>query len=73
MFSKRFAYSARSIVSVSLIAAGLCAPVAALAQEKLVVWFTKGFYPAEDKALETMVYRFEQKFNVKVELSLNAV
>ena len=73
MFSKRFAYSARSIVSVSLIAAGLCAPVAALAQEKLVVWFTKGFYPAEDKALETMVYRFEQKFNVKVELSLYAV
>ena len=55
MFSKRFAYSARSIVSVSLIAAGLCAPLAALAQEKLVVWFTKGFYPAEDKALETMV------------------
>jgi multiple sugar transport system substrate-binding protein len=46
---------------------------AALAQEKLVVWFTKGFYPAEDKALETMIYRFEQKTGVKVELSLFAV
>jgi multiple sugar transport system substrate-binding protein len=45
----------------------------ALAQEKLVVWFNKGFYPAEDKALETMIYRFEQKTNVKVELSLYAV
>ena len=46
---------------------------AALAQEKLVVWFTKGFYPAEDAALNTMVYRFEQKTGVKVELSLYAV
>ena len=46
---------------------------AATAQEKLVVWFTKGFYPAEDAALNTMIYRFEQKTGVKVELSLYAV
>ena len=46
---------------------------AAQAQEKLVVWFTKGFYPAEDAALNTMVYRFEQKTGVKVELSTYAV
>ena len=26
-------------------------PMGAAAQEKLVVWWTKGFYPAEDKAL----------------------
>ena len=26
-------------------------PTVASAQEKLVVWWTKGFYPAEDKAL----------------------
>jgi multiple sugar transport system substrate-binding protein len=44
----------------------------AQAQEKLVVWFTKGFYPAEDAALNTMIYRFEQKTGVKVELSLYA-
>ncbi len=42
------------------------------AQERLTVWFTKGFYPAEDKALEIMIYRFEQKYNVKVDLSLYA-
>ncbi len=45
----------------------------AAAQEKLVVWFTKGFYPAEDRALDTMIYRFEQKTGVKVELSLYPV
>jgi multiple sugar transport system substrate-binding protein len=45
----------------------------AIAQEKLVVWFTKGFYPAEDRALDTMIYRFEQKTGVKVELSLYPV
>ena len=57
---------------LALAALGLAAGEA-FAQEKLVVWFTKGFYPAEDKALETMIYRFEQKTNVKVELSLFAV
>jgi len=45
----------------------------ATAQEKLVVWFTKGFYPAEDRALDTMIYRFEQKTGVKVDLSLYPV
>jgi multiple sugar transport system substrate-binding protein len=54
--------------SVLSLAAG-----AAVAQEKLVVWFTKGFYPAEDRALDTMIYRFEQKTGVKVELSLYPV
>lgn len=42
---------------------------AAQAQEKLVVWFTKGFYPAEDAALDEMVKKFETKTGVKVELS----
>ena len=68
---------ARMLASVALPAllsgAFAVAPGQAIAQEKLVVWFNKGFYPAEDKALETMVYRFEQKTNVKVELSLYAV
>lgn len=52
---------------------GLAFSTAALAQEKLVVWFTKGFYPAEDKALDDMVAKFEKKTGVKVELSRYAV
>jgi len=39
------------------------------AQETLVVYWTKGFYPAEDKALDEMVAKFEKKTGVKVELS----
>ncbi|HEX2567729.1 MAG TPA: extracellular solute-binding protein [Burkholderiales bacterium] len=39
------------------------------AQETLVVYWTKGFYPQEDKALDDMVAKFQQKTGVKVELS----
>ncbi len=39
------------------------------AQETLVVYWTKGFYPAEDKALDEMVDKFQKKTGVKVELS----
>src|SRR5438552_16194116 len=54
-----------------LIAAALCAAFAApaAAQETLVVYWTKGFYPQEDKALDDMVAKFEKKTGVKVELS----
>src|SRR5262252_11085687 len=41
----------------------------ALAQETLVVYWTKGFYPQEDKALDDMIAKFQQKTGVKVELS----
>ena len=54
-----------------LMAAALCAaftaPVAA--QETLVVYWTKGFYPQEDKALDDMIAKFQQKTGVKIELS----
>jgi len=33
----------------------------AAAQETLVVYWTKGFYPQEDKALDDMVAKFQQK------------
>jgi multiple sugar transport system substrate-binding protein len=39
------------------------------AQETLVVYWTKGFYPQEDKALDEMVDKFQKKTGVKVELS----
>ena len=40
-----------------------------LAQETLVVYFAKGFYPAEDKAVDELVEKFQKKTGVKVELS----
>ena len=42
---------------------------AALAQETMVVYFAKGFYSAEDKAVDELVSKFEKKTGVKVELS----
>ncbi len=47
--------------------ASLCS--VATAQETLVVYWTKGFYPQEDKALDDMVAKFEKKTGVKIELS----
>jgi multiple sugar transport system substrate-binding protein len=63
----------KSLVAGAIGAAFALSSGAAMAQEKLVVWFTKGFYPAEDSALNIMIDRFEKKTGVKVELSLYAV
>jgi len=41
----------------------------ALAQEKLTVWWVKGFYKSEDDALFEAIKKFEQKTGVKVDLS----
>src|SRR5438067_2238610 len=49
------------------LAAACIAP--ATAQETLVVYWTKGFYPQEDKALDDMIAKFQSKTGVKVELS----
>src|SRR3977135_4023193 len=54
--------------SILLIPAGQ-----ALAQEKLTVWWVKGFYKSEDDALLEAVKKFEQKTGVKVDLSQYAV
>ena len=61
-------------VVASLFALGLlCAAAPAAAQEKIVVWWVKGFYPSEDAALFEAVKKFEAKTGVKVELSQYAV
>jgi len=61
-----------ALYDTALVALGIfAAPVAA--QEKLNVWFTKGFYKAEDDALDEVVKKFEAKTGVKVELSRYAV
>src|SRR5260370_34318414 len=54
-------------LSVALVLLAFAWPAAA--QETLVVYFAKGFYPAEDKALDEVVDKFQKKTGVKVELS----
>ena len=63
-----------SKICVALAAIGtLCAAAPVAAQEKVVVWWVKGFYPSEDAALYDAVKKFEAKTGVKVELSQLAV
>src|SRR6266851_4130640 len=45
----------------------------ALAQEKLTVWWVKGFYKSEDDALYAAIKKYEDKTGVKVDLSQYAV
>jgi multiple sugar transport system substrate-binding protein len=54
-------------LSLALVSLAFAWPAAA--QETLVVYWTKGFYSAEDKALDDMVDKFQKKTGVKVELS----
>lgn len=42
---------------------------AGFAQEKLSVWWEKGFYKAEDEALLVAIKKYEAKTGIKVELS----
>ena len=60
----------KSIAIASLAVAGLLAGAQASAQEKLTVWWVKGFYKAEDDALFAAIRKYEAKNkNVKIELS----
>src|SRR5438477_8670776 len=60
-------YVAGAIAAGLLMAAG-----PALAQDKLTVFWGKGFYKAEDDALFAAVKKFEEKTKVKVDLSTYA-
>ncbi|MFZ5784129.1 MAG: ABC transporter substrate-binding protein [Pseudomonadota bacterium] len=58
---------------MAVLAVGLSvgmSTVPALAQEKLIIWWTKGFYRAEDEALAAAIRKFEATSGVKVELTL---
>ncbi len=45
----------------------------AVAQEKLTVWWNKGFYKAEDDALFAAIKQFETKYpKIKIDLALYA-
>jgi len=54
--------------AIAAVAIGLWA-TPGLAQEKLAVWWTKGFYKAEDDALLAVIKKYQAKTGVKVELS----
>ena len=61
-------------LSIALVVAGVFyATAPAAAQEKITVWFGKGFYKSEDDALLAAIKKFETKTNVKVELSQYAI
>lgn len=60
----------RTVLAAAMVAAGLVAASPAFAQEKLTVWWVKGFYKAEDDALFEAIKKYEAKHkNVKIELS----
>lgn len=57
-------------VTSALMTAALLASGHAAAQEKLTVWWVKGFYKAEDDALFAAIKKFEEKNKgIKIELS----
>ena len=58
------------IASAALMTAALLSGGHASAQEKLTIWWVKGFYPAEDAALFEAIKKYEAKHKgVKVDLS----
>ena len=61
-----------ALAAAGVIASALAAGPA-LAQEKITVWWGKGFYKAEDDALFAAIKKFEAKYpKYKVDLSLYA-
>jgi multiple sugar transport system substrate-binding protein len=64
----------KSSVRILLLASVLGAlATGASAQDRLTVWWVKGFYKSEDDALLEAVRKFEQKSGTKVDLSQYAV
>ena len=60
----------KTILATAMFAAGLLTAGQAAAQEKLTVWWVKGFYKAEDDALFAAIKKYEEKHkNVKIDLS----
>ncbi|MBI3710995.1 MAG: carbohydrate ABC transporter substrate-binding protein [Proteobacteria bacterium] len=66
---KAYLKTMRRLVAVAVTGGLLALSGQAVAQEKLTVWWSKGFYKSEDDALFEAIKKFEQKTGVKVELS----
>src|ERR1700761_4940929 len=60
------------IAGAAAMAIGLSA-APTFAQDKLTVWWVKGFYKSEDEALYAAIKKYEAKSGVKVDLSQYAV
>ena len=60
-------------IIAGVLAGLLLSALPAMAQEKLTVWWVKGFYKSEDEALFAAIKKFEAKTGVKVDLSQYAV
>src|SRR4051794_31256592 len=63
----------KRLIAAAVAAGMLAAAGPALAQDKLTVWWVKGFYKSEDDALLEAVKKYEQKSGIKLELSQYAV
>ena len=59
----------KKLIVAAIASAVLLPAVPASAQEKLTVWWTKGFYKSEDDALFDAIKKYEAKTKVKVDLS----
>jgi multiple sugar transport system substrate-binding protein len=59
----------QALLAAAVGVAFLLGSGAASAQEKLTVWWVKGFYKSEDDALFEAIKKFEAKTGVKIELS----
>ena len=60
----------KTILATAMFAAGLVTAGQVAAQEKLNVWWVKGFYKSEDDALFAAIKKYEDKHKgVKIELS----
>src|SRR3954454_2367387 len=62
----------RKLLGLALLVMGFAFAPLAQEQEKVVVWWNKGFYEAEDKALRATIDKWEKESGMKVELSLFA-
>src|SRR3979490_2118381 len=72
--SRRSSMKVFSRLCIALFAAAALALSGQVAaQEKLTVWWGKGFYKSEDDALYEAIKKYEAKSGVKVELSQYAV
>ena len=63
----------RLAIGAAMLAFAAAQPTAASAQEKLTVWWVKGFYKSEDDALFEAIKKYEAKSGIKVELSQYAI
>lgn len=63
----------RAVLLGATTSLAIMATAPAFAQEKITVWWVKGFYKAEDDALYAAIKKFEDQTKIKVDLSQYAV